>query len=261
MALLGAATVGCSQTGGEASSPATGSVAPQLREVDVARLQEANARLDAAHPSGPVRERYRHPPVDRTDLDVALDRIAPLHVPDEVTHLLRHGGWWPGALSAPELEGYFEDAVRYGSDPAVRTTWMSFARTWDQDVCFAPLLDRPFSAAPLGLWSTQMLQVSVPAPSVADLLAAFEIALEVLELTDRGLENPTWVDLITTPPRRDRTVEEATYRRQVVLHERLEPLAATWTSDHPCWVAGEMPMGWTDEPSNAVADALLRTGS
>ena len=175
--------------------------------------------------------------------------------------LLLHGSWWPGKLWGPEIEGYFEEAVRYGSDPAPLIPWMSFGSTWDMDVCSVPLLAQPVPAAPLGLWSTQMLSVSVPAPSLAHLLAAFEIALEVLEQDDRGIEDPTWVDLITEPPLPDPSVEEATFRRQVLLHERLVPFTADWTSDHPCWVAEEMPLAWTEEPSRSVADALLGTRS
>lgn len=188
-----------------------------------------------------------------------LAQIAPLRPPDEVLHLLLHGGWWPGLLRSPETEGYFEDAVRYDSDPAARITWMSFATTWDQDSCFVPLSDRSVAAAPIGLWSTQMLQVSVPAPTLADLLGAFEVALEVLHQSDRGIEDPTWTDLITSPPKPDPTVQEPTYRRQILLHERLVPLASAWTSDHPCWVPEHMPMAWTDQPPNDVADALLGT--
>lgn len=175
--------------------------------------------------------------------------------------MFHHGGWWPGELQTPATDGYFEAAVRYGSDPAPQTRWLSFASTWERDVCFVPLLDHSVSSAPLGLWSTQMLSVSVPAPSLGLLLAAFEVALEVLEHDSRGIEDPTWVDLITAPPQPDLSVGDATYRRQLLLHERLVALTANWTSDHPCWVAAEMPMAWTDEPSPSVADALLGTGS
>jgi hypothetical protein len=193
-------------------------------------------------------------------LDQVLEHVAPLQPPDELIHLFLHGGWWPGELQPPETTGYFEQAVRPGSDPAPQIRWMSFASTWERDVCFVPLLDRSVSSAPLGLWSTQMLSVSVPAPSLALLLAAFEVALEVLEQDDRGIEDPTWVDLITAPPQPDPGGgEEALYRRQVLLHERLASMAASWTSDHACWVAAEMPLAWTDEPSRSVADALLGT--
>lgn len=223
-------------------------------------LLEANARLDAAHPNGPIRDRYRRPPAPG-DLDRALQQVAPLRPPDELIHMLHHGGWWPGELHAPATDGYFEDAVRYGSDPAPQIRWMSFASAWERDVCFVPLLDRSVSSAPLGLWSTQMHSVSVPTPSLGLLLAAFEVALEVLEHDNRGIEDPTWVDLIAAPPQPDLSVEAAVYRRQHLLHERLVPLTANWTSDHPCWVAAEMPMAWTDAPSLRVANALLGTCS
>jgi hypothetical protein len=224
-------------------------------------MLEVGARLDAAHPSGPVRNRYWHPPVAPGVLDQALVRLAPLQPPHELIHLLLHGGWWPGELRSPETEGYFEQAVRYSSDPPPQIRWMSFASTWERDLCFVPLLDHSVPSAPLGLWSTQLLSVSVPAPSLAQLLTAFEVALEVLEHDDGAIEDPTWIDLITAPPPADHTVGAAARNRQVLLHERLLQLAATWTSDHPCWVPEEMPMAWANEPSPTVVNALLGTGS
>lgn len=260
-----ATLVGCSASGDDRGSGALPEREREGKGLDrwlaVHAWLAVNARLDATYPDGPVRAAYRAEPTPREEVERLLAEVAPLRLPDELTALLRLGGWWPGELLAPESVGYFEQAVRLGPEPAPRITWLSFGSTWEQDVCYVPLLAQPVGAAPLGLWSTQMLQVSVPAPSIAALLAAFEIALEVFEQDEYGIEDQTWADLITAPPRPDPQVDDALHRRQLLAHERLAPLAETWTSTHPCWLASDMPLAWTDTPSSEVADVLLGTGS
>lgn len=260
-----ASLVSCSAAGddqGAGAVPEPERDAPGLdRWLAVNAWLVVNARLDATYPDGPVRARYRAEPTPAEEIEQLLAQVAPRRLPDELTALLRCGGWWPGELGPLESAGYFEQAVRLAPEPAPSITWVSFGSTWEQDPCYVPLLAHRVGAAPLGLWSTQMLQVSVPAPSIAALLTAFEIALEVFEQDEFGIEDQTWADLITAPPRRDAEVDDALLRRQLLAHERLAPLAETWTSTHPCWLDREMPLAWTDTPSSEVADVLLGTGS
>lgn len=132
--------------------------------------------------------------------------------------------------------------------------WVWFGTTWERDSCYVPVLADAHDTAPIGMFSGQMLTVSVPVPSITALLVCFEVAIDVLGRDDW---DPTWCDLITAPPQPDAQRSDEGTQRQLTLHEALAPMRRSWASSHPCWDPTVMPFAWTEDPVAAAVDAML----
>lgn len=214
-------------------------------------------RLEHRATKDPRLDQYRCAPRPARDLDRFVASIAPLRLPDDLDHLLRSGGFWPGELlPLPDPVSTFTDVLSGWNEDAPQRVWANFATTWERDHCYTPLLSETHATAPVGMFSSQMLSVSVPVPSIAAMLECFEVAIEVLGLDQDDLD-PTWCDLITEPPQPDPERSEEATRRHLALHQRLGLHRQTWTSAHPCWLDEAMPLAWTEDPPAAVVEHLL----
>lgn len=216
---------------------------------------EVLARLARRAASEPWMEQFRFEPRTKGELADLTESLAPLVLPVELDRLLRSGGHWPGyLLPAPRRDDGFTEALSGCDSHSSDRPWVCVGTTWEHDSCYVPVLADAHDTAPIGMFSGQMLTISVPVPSIAALLICFEVALELL---GRDNWDPTWCDLITAPPRPDPQGSDEETQRQLALHEALAPMQRSWTSSHPCWDPTAMPFAWTDDPAAAAVNALL----
>jgi hypothetical protein len=216
---------------------------------------EVLGRLARRAAGDPWMEQFRFEPRTNRELDAITESLAPLVLPAELDRLLRSGGHWPGyLLPAPDRDDGFTEALSGYDAHASDRHWVWFGTTWERDSCYVPVLADAHDTAPIGMFSGQMLTVSVPVPSITALLVCFEVAIDVLGRDDW---DPTWCDLITAPPQPDAQRSDEGTQRQLTLHEALAPMRRSWASSHPCWDPTVMPFAWTEDPVAAAVDAML----
>ena len=192
------------------------------------------------------------------------------HLSDAMARIAAEGGWWPGRwfLDHPELRDSAQDLVLssmndgwYDTEPEV--LWAEVGTVWEKDAFLTPLLRHPVPTAPLLGFSSQALWWAMVFPTEEALLEGFLISHQELGFdedhggAEPGGVDPFFVQWVAQPPREPPYLspEEVAGRRRV--HARLQEARATWSTDHPCWLPGMMPL-MTDErwPREAKAAVL-----
>lgn len=176
-------------------------------------------------------------------------------VSDGIARIAELGGWWPGEWQFPLLDDSIACALHPSGEPPDESEvlWVGAGTVWERDHFFTPALRDRAAHAPLCGFSSQELWVSMVFPTEAAILEAFLVTYDELGFDDEmvpPIVNPFFVEWITDPP-----VNEPPGAERV--HHRLVEMSRRWSTNHPCWLPGVMPLladseDWLPEAVDAM---------